>query len=810
MQTCGSRSLARAGGAIAVIAVSFGLAGVSAHARSAAPGLEPPGPMAPRADVVAVTPSPAGDVALRGTVRSAAGSPVPGAVVSVDTGASTRTSDTGVFVLMVPRGRHDLHVRHPAFMPADKTLDVTDPAGAIDLVLDPLPRFTEEVVVSAVRADAEVPVTKRDLDRREIAALNTGQEMPFLLKQVPSITQYADSGSATGYSYIQLRGIPQTRLNVTLDGVPLNESEDSAFYFANFGDFADAIGSVQVQRGVGTSTVGAASFAGSINFASVDFSETPRADVRLASGSFGTRRASAALNSGRVGSGFRFYGLGAYQETDGFRRNSGVIQQSLYMGASRDTASSYFKVFGFLGRERTELAFLAADADTLATDLRANPMGPDERDAFGQRFVTAQYHRALGPDAELAVQGYYNGAGGMYRIRDAARGLLEYGLDWRSVGATASYRLVRNAVSFTWGSHVNDFGSRHARALVDGPQDYTNRGFKTELNSFAKLGYTTGRWHHYGDVQVRWARFRYDGDLPLGSVSWTFFNPKAGTRYDLGHGVSAYASIGRALREPARSDMFQGEDNPTLPYDLRAVTPEQVVNLESGLEVSRPRFTAQLNAYLMEFRHEIAQTGQLSEIGLPLRRNVDRSFRRGFEADIVWQVRPDLRLHQTAAFSRNRISQWTQFFDVYDAAGSWTGDTSRTYADVPPLLTPSVLATLAAEYTPRPSLTLSAVGRYVGRSYLDNTGSPDFTTPSFFSLDASLSLALARLLHVAAGAEPRLRVQVDNALDNHRMFPSGYSYQYFTADGSALAPGGSRYYYPLATRSVVVMFDLKL
>jgi iron complex outermembrane recepter protein len=370
---------------------------------------------------------------------------------------------------------------------------------------------------------------------------------------------------------------------------------------------------------------------------------------------------------------------------------------------------------------------------------------------------------------------------------------------------------MTGSLDFTWGGHVNDFGSRHSRSIVDGASQYANRGFKNEVNTFAKLSYAAGRWRHYGDVQVRWAKFRYDGDLNLGAVSWTFVNPKAGTRYDLGRGVSLYGSIGRGLREPGRSDMLQGEDNPTIEYDLTTVRPERVVNVEAGLDYARPGLSMQANLYLMEFRDEIAQTGELSETYLPLRRNVDQSARRGVEIDLTWQPMPALTLRHSATFSYNRIRSWTQFYDVYDGSGAWTGSTSLTHANVVPLLTPSVLLTVAAEGRPAPWLTLGAAGRYVGRSHLDNTGSDDYTAPGFFGLDADASFELARLLRFAAPASPRLRVQLSNLLDNRRMFPSGYSYQYFTdSGGGGLVATGTRYFYPLATRSIWVMLDLKL
>jgi iron complex outermembrane recepter protein len=638
--------------------------------------------------------------------------------------------------------------------------------------------------------------------------------MPFLLQQVPSVTQYADSGTPSGYSYIYLRGIPQTRMNVTLDGMPINEPEDSAFYFSNFGDLADAVDSIQVQRGVGTSSVGAASFVGSINFASAAFTDPPGVVVRMGAGSFGGTRLNATVNTGNLGRGFKVYAQAAAQESDGFRHNSGVSQKSLYLGAMHTSGSSFLKVFGFFGRAKSSLAYLAADEASLAVDLRTNPLTPGERDQFGQQFVTAQYHRALSPNAEISAQGFYNGADGWYRIASPAAepsGLYQYGLAWHNAGASVNVHAASAHADFTWGAFFSDFGSRHTRDIVSGPADYMNRGSKNEFTTFAKFARSSGRWRWFGDVQLRWAKFRYEGTMPLGSVDWTFFNPKAGARYDAGHGFSLFASVGRGNREPARSDMLQGEDNATVQYDLAAVRPEQVLDTEFGASYARPGFRAEVNGYLMAFRHEIAQTGELSEIGLPLRRNVDRSSRRGIEVDLTWRPIEPLEIRHTATYSLNRIDTWTQFYDVYDASGHWTGATSRDHHDVPPYVTPAVLATVSGDYTPMRGATIGAAWRYVGESHLDNTGSQDFTAPSFTCLDASASVDLARLLKFTARAHPVLRAQVTNVLDNRRMFPNGYSYQYFTAgpDPSSLALEGTRYYYPLATRSAFVGLELR-
>jgi len=260
-------------------------------------------------------------------------------------------------------------------------------------------------------------------------------------------------------------------------------------------------------------------------------------------------------------------------------------------------------------------------------------------------------------------------------------------------------------------------------------------------------------------------------------------------------------------REPARSDMVDGEDNPSRPYDLDAVEPEKVVDVEAGVEVSAGGFHGRANAYAMEFREEIALSGELSEIGLPVRRNVPRSHRRGVELDLRWQATPQLRLRAAASFSRNRIDEWTQFYDVYDEAFDYQGSVPVVYRDVPPLLTPETIASATAEWTPRPELGLSLTGRFVEAAQLDNTGDPAFRTPSFFNVDGMVTLSLGRLVKKG---EPRLRIQATNIFDREDVWPSGYSYQYIVrgADGADTFAGTS-YYYPLATRSVYLTLDVR-
>ncbi|MEO8054095.1 MAG: TonB-dependent receptor, partial [Acidobacteriota bacterium] len=231
-----------------------------------------------------------------------------------------------------------------------------------------------------------------------------------------------------------------------------------------------------------------------------------------------------------------------------------------------------------------------------------------------------------------------------------------------------------------------------------------------------------------------------------------------------------------------------------------------VWDVELGAEWKTKSLLFRVNLYDMEFRDEIAATGELSAIGQPLRQNVDKSFRRGIELEASWQALEALRIAGSASASRNRISTWTQFYDVYDTNGDVAGSTSRTFHDVQPVATPPFQATLGAETTALRGLTIGATGRYVAASWLDNTNAEGLEAPRTFQLDAALVVDLARW--IPAG-RPRLKVQVNNVLDSRKLWPRGYSYLYANRDGSgAETLAGIPYFYPLATRSAYVSLDM--
>lgn len=731
---------------------------------------------------------------ITGTVRDASGAPLPGVTVSVDA-RRTVTDASGMFAIETADGTYELRVAHPAFESVTRRVR----AGEV-VAIELTPAFAEAITVSGIRAEAETPVTRTDVTRDEIEEQYHGQDIPLLLRDTPSVQAWAESGvGSSGYSYITLRGISPTRINFTLDGVPLSDSEDMGTYFVDFPDLARSLESVQIQRGVGTSTVGTAAFGGSVNLESINLAPEQRVEATIGGGSFGNRQASAAYHSGELGGGLQLYTRVSFLESDGFRDNSATRQRNLFVSAAKPVGAGQLKLTGFSGHERQQLSFYATDLDTLNGDLRNNPLRPEENDSFGYDLAQLQYVRPMGSDADMTASVYYQRGYGWYRLYDyGTDDLRQYGLDGMLLGSLLTYSRTSGNVKTSYGVHVNRFKRDHTRDdVAAGTRDYANYGVKNEANAFAKISYDREKLHLYGDAQIRHARFDYHGDADIDAIDWTFFNPKVGARYDLGASSSIYASAGVATREPTRNDMFLGEDDPSVAHDLHAVRPERVVDFELGVNHRTATLELAANLYAMEFRNEIASTGELSEIGLLLRRNVDRSHRRGIELEAAWQVTPALRFLTNANFSRNRIAEWTQFYDVYDDEGSWIGSEPLTYQNVHPLLTPETLISQAVEWSPMSRLSLGAVGRYAGRAYLDNTNDESLVTPSYFIADARAAYRFSDW--------GRVTLQVNNLFDRERVFPNGYSYLSMNADRSI---SGTAYYYPQATRNAVLLLEV--
>src|SRR4051794_10056374 len=508
---------------------------------------------------------------LRGVVRAVDGHPVANADVEVN-GQRSTTDAEGRFAIDIAKGNYTVVVTRSGFQPV-----AMNAATDTDIVITLRPGLAESIVVSGIRAEAKTPVTKSDVDRATIERDYFGQDIPLLLRDTPSIDTYAEAGvGGSGYSYITLRGISPTRINFTLDGVPLADSEDMTTYFADFPDLARSLQSIQVQRGVGTSTVGSPSFGGSINLESIAPSSEQSTSAEIGVGSFGSKTATVGYQSGALPGGYAFYTRLSGDQSNGFRESSGFRGRNLFVSAAKQNEDSQLRLTGFTAHEWTQQSFLAVDTDTLALNLRANPFGPQDRDSFGYDLAQLQYLRALSPRTNMTASVFYQRGYGWYRLsRD------QFGLDGLLVGSMITLSTTRGPWTANYGLHVNEFRREHTLDS-GGARAYANYGTKGEANAFAKFSYDDGRWHFYSDSQLRTTNFHYHGDVAIAPIRWTFFNPKLGARYDLSAASSVYGSAGVSTREPTRNDLFQGEDNASFAHDLHAVHPEHLIDLEAG------------------------------------------------------------------------------------------------------------------------------------------------------------------------------------------------------------------------------------
>ncbi len=653
-------------------------------------------------------------------------------------------------------------------------------------------RTLEGVLVQALRAGDDAPVTRSTISRATITRRNYAQDVPLLLQgAVPSLIGYTETGAPWGYSYLRLRGMDQTRLNLSIDGIPLNDPEDQVFYFANFVDLLSGVQSVDVQRGAGTTGAGTAAFAGSVNFETRPIAAMPRAAAaEVQAGSFNSQRLMLEGSTGLTPRGFAAYARLSGVRTDGFRYNAGVLSGSGLLSAGWFGERQSVKLLALGGLLRDTLAYLAVPVEELRVDRRINPIGPDEQDRFGQRLLGLTYTREALSGARFATTLYRMSASGSYDVRidpDPVTGLWNFHLDHTWYGLTSAVTHDVGAWRLNAGVNANTYARDHY-AWVDGTRGtpgaealYFNTGHKQDAAAFGKVAYRTGDVTLFGDVQGRVARFRYEptegSGVPEESVTWAFLNPRVGLTWQASAPLSVRASLGRTTREPARSDMFGGADDlDATQYaaigDFRNVQPEQVTNLEVGAKYKGTRGALDVNVFAMEFRNEIAPIGVLTPLGSALRRNVGESYRRGVELDGHVRVTPRLTVGGNAAWLHARIASFTDE----------TGAQPVTYRDVPPLLSPAWLSAQRVEWAATDWLDLGFEGRYQGQSFLRNDGNRSTVLPDFYVADATARVRLPRVELTVRGAN----------LGNSQRFASGYAVE------------GVPYYYVLPPRSVFV------
>lgn len=780
---------------------------------------------------------------LTGTISNADGAPLAGAnlrVLNSDIGAATAADGTYRLPELAP-GTYRIEASYLGFQAETITYRVrpgeTDCRLAITLREGALP--IRELVVTGTRVQERTPVSYVTLEREQIQENNLGQDVPFQLRWTPSAVVTSDAGTGIGYTGIWIRGTDPTRTNVTLNGIPLNDAESQGVFWVNLPDFASSTDEIQIQRGVGTSTNGAGAFGATINIETTTYQPEAYASVDVGAGNFNTQRGTLRFGTGLLGNRFTVDGRLSRITSDGFIDRASADLDAWYLSGAYVGNGTVLRLNAFSGHEVTYQAWNGVPRDSLATNRTFNSAGTErpgdpyenEVDNYTQTHYQLLFDQRLADDWQLNLSGHYTVGQGYFEQYKAGESFADYGLTPLTIGDETidetdlirrrwldndfygavyalRYRNDGGPLTATLGGGYHIYEGAHfgeivwARFAADSEirdRYYDNDGHKTDFNVYTKFNYAfTPALNAYVDLQVRRVAYEFLGlDENLAELrqreELTFFNPKAGLFFTPAPGWEAYASVGVAQREPNRNDYV---DNPT---DQRP-RPEKLYNAELGIGQTQSRFRWEINGYYMYYRDQLVLSGRLNDVGAYIRENVDESFRLGLELQAGAQLTEGLSVGLGGTLSRNRVLDYTEFIDSYDADFNYLGQERIERESAELAFSPNSQANFEIAYAllrdhATQDLDITLRTKYVGERHLDNSGDPANVLDPYVFSDLRLNYTWRPTFVRALRLTLSLRNLFDAQYENN-----GWSYRY-DYDGTTVVDQG---FYPQAGRNVLV------
>lgn len=600
----------------------------------------------------------------------------------------------------------------------------------------------EEVAITAVRANEKAPVPQVTLSKKEINQVDIGQNAVLALEKLtPSVISYSDAGTGFGnYNQIRLRGMDQSRINITLNGVPLNDMIDQATYFSNFTDFSSSMQSVQVQRGVGITSNGTASYAGSISYESVNLGkQDPFGGLSISGGSFGALRINAEGASGRTEDDFSAYARVSRTVSDGYKDHSGTNSHSMFFSGAKFFENSILKFTALAGKTQNDQAYLPVALSDIKANPKTNYFDTDDTDDFEQEVVQLQYTTFLNENVSLNTTTYYNGSRGFFPFTFGDQFI--YTVENDQYGFIGNLSYSKNNFSLEGGVHgyvLNRINEESIAPNTSAPY-YSDQTDKKEISLFGKSQFPISeKLTGFVDLQLRLLNSTYTSDslaLYAGESTAergdTFFNPKVGISYQTSASSSIYASFGRTGREPTRADLLVDPNNFSYIYsgnfdsfindDL--IKSEYVNDLEVGYRFSNNRLQFNVNAFHMSFENEIAAVGGLAANSyFPIRKNVKSSTRSGIELDAKYQLNEALSFGIISTYMNTNI-------DLFSDGG-------ETFTDVNHAFAPDFQIAPSMIWRPVEKISIGVDGRYVSDSFMELSNDPSLTLPSYFVANA--------------------------------------------------------------------------
>lgn len=578
-----------------------------------------------------------------------------------------------------------------------------------------------DVIGNPTRID---PITYSLLEMDSAKKTYQGNDPFFTIsKYVPSVISQSDNGLPYGYSYLRIRGIDQTRINFTLNGIPINEMEDQGIYFSNMPSFLDNISLIRVSRGIGTSKYGITSIGGSVDMES---NSSVKEDIsgELGVGSYGFHKYSIGFTP-YIKDNIKFSSRIGYLSSNGFRNHSGGDGFNYFGQFSHVGKKDSFKLWGFYGKSNNQLSWIPVSQVILGQDYRTNLNTNQENDKFRQSLVSLNWSSSRIKNTSLSSSVYYGKVKGIYTSYIDPVSLGRFGLNSDQVGVMVGSTYERNRIVFNLGSNINLYQRSHKLSLDSIPDNlfYDNMGRKKDFVAFSKVNYRIGDFYAFGDIQYRYVNFDYIDDYNSSvSYYWNFINPKIGLKRTKGKHES-WISLGHTNREVTRSDLFNGNDNLyVLTGNLYSdslysnevdinITPESVLDFESGHKFLLRNFDLSVNYYFMSFRNERIMIKVDDVTGLPVREIVDRSLRTGIEFEISYYV-------NKFSIKANGAHSYNEILSLNKASA----------------FSPTFSMNNYVSYKANQIFTLGIYGNFVSSMYLDNTERE--STPSYYITNA--------------------------------------------------------------------------
>lgn len=779
---------------------------------------------------------------------------LPGAsIVLKGAGRGTTSDKAGKYQLSnIKAGRYTVVVSFLGYEPQQKTIEVTGDAVA-DFSLMQSAFLADEVVVMATRATEKSATTYKNVSKSDIEANNFGQDLPFIINNTPGVVVTSDAGAGVGYTGIRIRGSDATRVNVTVNGVPLNDSESQGSFWVNMPDFASSVENIQIQRGVGTSTNGAGAFGGSLNIQTSAPGLEPYAEVNNTYGSFNTLKNTVKIGTGLINNKFSFDGRLSRIQSDGFVDRGASLLKSYFLSGAYHGKTDLLRVNIFSGSEKTYQSWNGVPESRLRGDIQgmkdyidrnglnaedaANLLNSDSRkynsflykdqnDNYWQDHYQLLYAKQLNEQFSFNGALHYTHGKGYYEEYKEGQDFADYGLpnpivngsavestnlvrrrwldnDFYGVTYAFNYKAASN-LNFTLGGAYNQYRGQHygqitwsqiSSTLNNSDHYYDGDGNKNDFNIFAKVTYNpVEKLSLFADLQYR--RLNYDitgndNDLRELNINddLNFFNPKVGATYFVDAKSNIYASLSLANKEGNRDDYVNASLG-TVPH------PERLYNVEAGYRIKDNSFSAGINVYGMFYKDQLVVTGKLSDVGASIRQNVPNSSRIGVEFDGSYILSRYFLINANAAFSRNKIKDFTEYVDNYD-----TGMQEVNTFDNPDIsFSPDAVVFGELVYKPFTGFAVALQSKYVSKQYMDNTQNEDRKLNGYWVNGARIGYDFS----FKGVKNMNLGLLANNIL-NKKYESNGYTYGYIS--------GGSRttenFYFPQAGANFLLSLNVK-